>query len=85
VTHDINLAARFCTHVLLLDDGKCVAAGAPAEVMKPALLESVYHVQLAAIKADDRAGRWVVPVKPTPDLPGETRHGTGRDSAGGGG
>ena len=85
VTHDINLAARFCTHVLLLDDGKCVAAGSPAEVMDPALLESVYHVQLAAIKADDQAGRWVVPVKPNPDLPGETRRGTGGDSAGGGG
>ncbi len=85
VTHDINLAARFCTHVLLLDDGKCVAAGSPAEVMNPALLESVYHVQLAAIKADDQAGSWVVPVKPNPDLPGETRHGTGGDSTGGGG
>ena len=85
VTHDINLAARFCTHVLLLDDGRCVAAGSPAEVMNPALLESVYHVQLAAIEADDQAGRWVVPVKPNPDLPSETRHGTGRDSPGVGG
>lgn len=70
VTHDINLAARFCTHLLLLDDGKCVAAGAPAEVMKPDLLESVYHIQLATIKADDQPGHWVVPVKPNADSVG---------------
>jgi len=85
VTHDINLAARFCTHILLLDDGKRVAAGAPTEVMKPELLETVYHVQLAAIRADDQAGRWVVPVKPNPDASVAPPGLTARNSAGGGG
>lgn len=85
VTHDINLAARFCTHVLLLDDGHCVASGSPAEVMRPELLQSVYHVELAAIDAVDQAGRWVVPIKPTPNAADTQRCSTDRDLAGGGG
>ncbi len=60
VTHDVNLAARYCTHILLLDDGRAVAVGAPDEVVRPEVLESVYRVELAGVTAGE-AGRWLVP------------------------
>lgn len=61
VTHDVNLAARFCSHVLLLNDGRLSAAGTPAEVIHPAVLGPVYGVELADAMADDPAGPWIVP------------------------
>lgn len=44
VTHDINLAAEFSDHVLLMKDGKSVAFGTPAEVLTPDLLKEVFAV-----------------------------------------
>lgn len=63
VTHDVNLAARFCTHVLLLDDGKTVAMGPPREVVTPGVLEPVYGVRLASVEVPGRVGTaWIVPI-----------------------
>lgn len=45
VLHDLDLAARFCDRVILLDDGLIVAAGTAAEVLTPAQLEPVYRVR----------------------------------------
>jgi iron complex transport system ATP-binding protein len=44
VTHDINLAAEFSNHVLLMKDGKSVAFGTPDEVLTPGLLKEVFAV-----------------------------------------
>lgn len=63
VTHDVNLAARFCTHVVLLSDGKQVATGPPADVITPDVLEPVYGVTMMTLSdAADPERRWVVPV-----------------------
>ena len=43
--HDLNLALRFCQHVLVLGGGSVLAAGDPAEVLTPALLQRAYGVQ----------------------------------------
>lgn len=48
VTHDLNLAGRFCSHLLLLDEGRSVAAGPPSDVLRPDILEPVYDVELLA-------------------------------------
>lgn len=40
--HDLNLAARYCNKLLLLNQGELIAYGAPAEVLKPDLLEQVF-------------------------------------------
>ncbi len=62
VTHDVNLAARFCTHVLLMCDGRVAAAGPPDAVVKPEILEPVYGVELTTLAMrDDPDCRWVVP------------------------
>jgi iron complex transport system ATP-binding protein len=46
VTHDINLAAEFADHVLLMKDGKSVAFGRPDEVLTPDLLKEVFDVRV---------------------------------------
>jgi len=43
--HDLNLAAGWCDHVVVLAEGRVVADGAPREVLTPELLERVYGVQ----------------------------------------
>lgn len=77
VTHDVNLAARFCSHVLLLNDGRLSAAGTPAEVICPAVLGPVYGVALAEAVTDDPAGPWIVPrsARREPAPPREERRG----------
>lgn len=65
VTHDVNLAARFCSHVLLLDDGHGVATGPPDKVLTPEVLGPVYGVKMTALTIeDDPQRRWVVPLDP---------------------
>ena len=67
VTHDVNLAARFCSHVLLLDDGRSVAMGTPEEVLTPEVLSPVYGVEMTTLTMEgDPQYRWVVPVGRVP-------------------
>jgi len=42
--HDLNLAARFCDHLVVLKQGRVAAEGKPAEVLTAALLRDVYRV-----------------------------------------
>jgi iron complex transport system ATP-binding protein len=42
--HDLNFASENCDHLLLLDQGRKLAEGAPAEVLTPALLRAAYGV-----------------------------------------
>lgn len=42
--HDLNLAARYCDRVLLLDKGRLCAQGTPQDVFTPALIGDVYGV-----------------------------------------
>jgi iron complex transport system ATP-binding protein len=53
VLHDLNLAARYCDHVVLLDRGSVVRAGTPAEVLVPEVLEPVYRVVVRVLDDDD--------------------------------
>jgi iron complex transport system ATP-binding protein len=47
--HDLNLAAAYCDHVLLLDAGRLVAAGPPREVLQPSTISDVYGVEADVI------------------------------------
>lgn len=43
--HDLTLAARWCDRLMMLDGGKIVAHGAPADVLTPDLLRSVFGIE----------------------------------------
>jgi iron complex transport system ATP-binding protein len=49
VLHDLNLAARYCTKLVMLDHGRVVAAGAPAEILTPDLLRRVYRIHVQRV------------------------------------
>lgn len=53
VLHDLNLAAVYCDHLVLLHRGRVVAAGTPREVLTPAVLEPVYEVGVRRVDLDD--------------------------------
>ena len=55
VLHDLNLAARYADHLVVLRDGEVVAAGAPADVISRDLLRDVFGVE-AEIITDPRTG-----------------------------
>jgi iron complex transport system ATP-binding protein len=59
--HDLNLAAMFCDHVVVLNQGRVVAAGPPLAVLTPALIADVYAVEAHITEHD---GRPVITYRP---------------------
>jgi iron complex transport system ATP-binding protein len=51
VVHDLNLAARFADQIVLLDQGRVVASGTPAEVLTPENIRRVFAVEPTFIPA----------------------------------
>ena len=62
VTHDLVLAARFADELVLLERGRVAARGAPAEVLTPARIASVYGVE-ARIGLDEDGRLLLSPVR----------------------
>jgi iron complex transport system ATP-binding protein len=58
VLHDLNVAMRYATRVLVLHEGRCVASGLPESVLTPALLSNVYHQKIQVTTTAD--GRSVI-------------------------
>ncbi len=46
VTHDVNLAAQFCTKLFLMHEGKIIARGKPDEVLRFPIIQKVYGVNV---------------------------------------
>jgi iron complex transport system ATP-binding protein len=46
VLHDLNLANRYCDHLVLLDRGCVVRCGPPDDVLRPEVLEPVYGIEV---------------------------------------
>ena len=65
VTHDLDLAARFCDRILLLGRGRPVSSGPPEEVLTPVAIARAYGVEARVVAGPD--GRPVV----LPRLPRE--------------
>ncbi|MBC8717163.1 ABC transporter ATP-binding protein [Ochrobactrum sp. Marseille-Q0166] len=51
--HDLGLAAKYCTRLIVLDRGRLVADGAPEAVLNPTLLKEVYGIDARLMKIDD--------------------------------
>lgn len=58
-THDLNLAARHCTRLVVMHRGQIVADGLPADVLTPSMLAQVYGIE-ATLLRDPHTGSPVV-------------------------
>ena len=72
VLHDVNLAARYCDRIALLNDGRIEAVGPPAEVLTPGAMQAVYGVDVV-IRKDPLSGSVYVMPRSTPTV--AHRHG----------
>lgn len=52
VLHDLNLAARYCDRIVVLDAGRLVAEGTPGAVLVPEVLEPVYRRPVTRVDVD---------------------------------
>ncbi len=51
--HDLNLAARFADHLVLMNDGEVVAAGSTEDVLSSQALAATYGVNIELQRASD--------------------------------
>ena len=56
VIHDINIAAAYSDRIIAMKDGRIVADGAPAQIMRTDVLKSVYDMEMQVANV---AGRYV--------------------------
>ena len=54
--HDLNIAAHYCDRLVLMDQGRIVAEGKPAQVLTPTTIQAVYGVA-AEIDTHPATGR----------------------------
>ena len=81
--HDLTLAGQYADHLVLLDGGRVVAAGSPAEVLTESLIESVYAARVRVMPGDD--GHPVVaPVRDPDARPGGHHAGPAANAPGAG-
>lgn len=52
VLHDLNLAARYCDRLVLLDEGAVAADGTPRDVLRSDLIRRVYGIGATPIDAE---------------------------------
>lgn len=50
VIHDLPLALRFCDRIAVMDSGRVVAVGTPAEILDQGVLEQVFGVMIARME-----------------------------------
>ncbi|WP_036555730.1 ABC transporter ATP-binding protein [Nocardiopsis sp. CNT312] len=60
VLHDINHAARYAGHLIVMSDGRVVAEGGPEDVLTSELLDEVFDIQATIIEDPVNGGPHVV-------------------------
>lgn len=55
VLHDLNLAARYCDAIVMLDRGEIIAQGRPDDVLVPATVGAAYDIDAEPVSAADGA------------------------------
>jgi iron-siderophore transport system ATP-binding protein len=61
VLHDLNQAARYATHLIVLCDGRVAASGPPARIVTADLVESVFGLPCRVIEDPETGTPLVVP------------------------
>jgi len=54
IMHDLTLAARFADRVLVMYEGRIVAAGTPTEALAPERLATVFGIEAATVAIGDK-------------------------------
>lgn len=70
--HDLNLAAALCERLVLLRDGRVLADGPTRDVLTPAHIRELYHVEAEVIAHPGAGHPVVVPIgraRVAPDVP----------------
>jgi iron complex transport system ATP-binding protein len=66
VSHDLNLAARYGSRLILLHRGRVAADGPPASVLTPEIIRRVYETEVS-VQTDPVAGApYIIPRAPSP-------------------
>ncbi|MBA1276980.1 MULTISPECIES: heme ABC transporter ATP-binding protein [Pseudomonadaceae] len=60
ILHDLNLAARYCDHLLLLADGRARLSGAPGQVLRAEPLKSVFGLDVLIQQHPERGHPLVI-------------------------
>ena len=50
VLHDINMAARYCSNLIALKEGKILATGRPSKVVTTEMVESIFGLKALIIE-----------------------------------
>jgi len=61
VLHDLNQAARYATHLIVLCDGRVAASGKPEEIVTAELVETVFGLPCRVIEDPESGTPLVVP------------------------
>lgn len=64
VLHDLNLAARYADHMIMLKDGAIATTGSPAAVMTPAYVRAVFDVDGSVIPDPQTGTPVLLPIAP---------------------
>jgi iron complex transport system ATP-binding protein len=63
VSHDLSLASEFCRRLVLLDKGRVVSDGPPAEVLQEDTLRQVYRCEVRVIRDPASGSLTVLPAR----------------------
>ncbi|UFU06459.1 ABC transporter ATP-binding protein [Ruania halotolerans] len=67
--HDLNLAAQYCDHVVVLAQGRIVAAGPPVDVFTPDLIRGTFAVDVRVLGEPGEPVFAFRPFDPAPRAP----------------
>lgn len=63
VLHDLNLAFRYASHLIVMKDGAIVASGAPGDIVSAQLIEEVYQISCICIPDPVTGQPMIVPTE----------------------
>jgi iron complex transport system ATP-binding protein len=59
--HDLNLASKYCSRLLLLKNGKMVREGSPNNILEQSIIESVYETQIKTLIDEEDGSSIILP------------------------
>ncbi|MFW6041196.1 MAG: ABC transporter ATP-binding protein [Thermoplasmatota archaeon] len=63
IHHNLNLAARYCERLILLDEGEIQSRGAPEDVLTPSHLKAVYGIEAEIYESPKDGQLYISPIE----------------------